>query len=612
MIQKLLTTTFLFAFLYGTAQEAPENDHELKYRRSSLYTVMLETPSLPYADDIKQYFEDSAIPDKFNDHNLGKRVYDVGELPISEGQAYTPSAVQQALLNQIARDMVAKWFERSEKGGFNMNTIGKRGSYDASAMSITTAKSSKRGLDMLADAGEELIGKTFVLVNEFKYVDKAEVAQKAQGWLSVAGMIGDYAGVSNASTITTLAGAGAAVAGKGYVVKTQGHLYQLIWDEPTANAFYEQLWADDQTITPEKKKAFDESTLFQLKYIGTDNSWADVQSSIFTNKSEVELVQRATMKAMDAVIVKLQKAHDQFKTKVPLFTGEPITAKIGLKEDLTSKSTFEILEQRIDENGRTHYATVGSVRVDDRYPIWDNRFGADEENPNLTVDRTYFKKLSGGTFYPGMLMVQKGGKNFNASRKDKNRQSQTLAPTKQAALAEKNRPQEAFSNSDEERVRSWGFKFGINSSNFGEDWAGLDENRAGYFMGISKNIPLGNYVHLQTELIYSEEGSDTAHMDYIALPMLFKFFFTQNQGFNIQAGPILAVNISTKDADIEKVVGGAFDMRLGAGLGYEWDWGYFDLRYNWGLLDINQSYTETQIFDIVSTESISFGFGIKL
>src|SRR5690606_41484135 len=109
----------------------------------------------------------------------------------------------------------------------------------------------------------------------------------------------------------------------------------------TAATFYNEYWADDNTITPEKKQTFDNSTIFKLKYIGSDNSWADVQSSIFTNKTEAQLVERATTKAIDAVIAKLQKNHDEFKTKTPLFTEEPITAKIGLKEGLTEKSTFE-------------------------------------------------------------------------------------------------------------------------------------------------------------------------------------------------------------------------------------------------------------------------------
>src|SRR5690606_36252783 len=185
----------------GTAQETSPD--ELKYRRSSLYTVVIETPNLSYANEIKEYFANSPMTEKFNDHNLGKRVYIDGELPLG-GYA---SGIQQNVLDQIARDMVAKWFNRSEKGGFNMDLVGQRGSYYASAMDITTARASKRGLDMLADAGEELIGKTFVLVNQFKYTDKAEVAQKAKGWLDALGTIGDYAGIPNASTYTTIAGA---------------------------------------------------------------------------------------------------------------------------------------------------------------------------------------------------------------------------------------------------------------------------------------------------------------------------------------------------------------------------------------------------------------------
>jgi len=130
----------------------------------------------------------------------------------------------------------------------------------------------------------------------------------------------------------------------------------------------------------------------------------------FTKKTEEELIEKATIKAIDAVIVKLQKNHDEFKTKTPLYSGEPITAKIGLKEGLTEKSKFDVLEQRQDKNGKTEYVVVGSLKVDDSQPIWDNRYGADEENPNSTTDRTFFKKTSGGTFYSGMLIVQKKGK----------------------------------------------------------------------------------------------------------------------------------------------------------------------------------------------------------
>ena len=401
-MKKILYSILFFNVITISLAQESKNEFEVKYRRSSLYSVMIDQPTLPYAVEIKKNFENSPIPDKFNNHNLSKRIYDLGELPTDGSDS--------PVLSAIARDIVAKWFNRSSKGGFNMNLIKERGFYDASALDVVKAQASKRGLDLLADAGEELIGKTFVLINEFKYTDKAEVAEKTSGWLNAIGTIADYAGASNVSTVTTLTSAGATVAGKGYIVKTNAHLYQLVWDEETAAIFYNDYWADDKTITPAKKKAFDESTIFKLKYIGTDTSWSDIQSTVFTSKSDEQLIERATVKAIDRVIVKLQKNHDQFKTKTPLYTVDPLTAKVGLKEGITKKSTFDVLEQVEDENGKTQYVKVGVVKVDSKYPIWDNTYGAQEENPNSTVDRTYFKKVSGKDFFPGMLLVQKKGK----------------------------------------------------------------------------------------------------------------------------------------------------------------------------------------------------------
>jgi hypothetical protein len=370
----------------------------VKYRRSSLYTLMLDDSSRPYANVIKASFEKGPIPEKFNDHNLGSRT-----LPAANVKDETENITTFLEANNVARDIVAKWFNRSEKGGFNMDLIAKRGSYDAGALDIAKAKATERGLNALADAGEELIKNTFVLVNDYNYVSKEEVAKKVNKWLDV---------VASATGSSELVAAqdGLTFLGKGYVVKTTAFLFRLKWDEETAAIFYNDFWADDKTITPEKKKAFDESKIFKLELIGSDNSWADVQATTLTKKTEEELIEKATIKAVDAVIIKLQKNHDEFKTKTPLYSGEPITAKIGLKEGLSNKSKFEVLEQQQDKNGKTEYVVVGSLKIDDSQPIWDNRYGADEENPANADGKTYFKKTSGKEFYAGMLIVQKKGK----------------------------------------------------------------------------------------------------------------------------------------------------------------------------------------------------------
>jgi hypothetical protein len=406
------TTFFLFIIILTInptifAQTEATNP-TTKYRRSSLYTLMIDDQTRPYANVIKASFEKGPIPEKFNDHNLGTRV-----IPSSGVKDESRNITTYIESNMIARDIVAKWFNRSAKGGFNMDLIKICGSYDAGALDIAKAKASERGLAILADAGEELIKNTFVLVNDYRYISKEEVAKKTNSFLSKLGTVASYAGVPGAdkiNTISTITSLGVGIAGKGYVVKTTAYLYRLVWDEETASIFYNNYWVDDKTVTPEKIKAFNESKAFKLELIGSETSWADVQSSVFTKKTEEELIEKATIKAVDAVIVELQKNHDEFKTKTPLYSGEPISAKIGLKEGLSYKSKFDVLEQRQDKNGKTEYVIVGTLKVDKKYPIWDNRYGANEENTTSTIDKTFFEKSSGKDFYPGMLIVQKKGK----------------------------------------------------------------------------------------------------------------------------------------------------------------------------------------------------------
>ena len=55
-----------------------------------------------------------------------------------------------------------------------------RDRYNASEMDAKVALQTKRGLALLADAGEELIQNTFVLVSDFKYMSHEEMIDKAK------------------------------------------------------------------------------------------------------------------------------------------------------------------------------------------------------------------------------------------------------------------------------------------------------------------------------------------------------------------------------------------------------------------------------------------------
>ena len=99
-----------------------------------------------------------------------------------------------------------------------------------------------------------------------------------------------------------------------------------------------------------------------------------------------------------------EKNFDVFKVKAPLLNISPITSQIGMKEGMTAKSRYEVLEVIEDERGHIEYKRVGVIKpVADK--IWDNRFMAVEEGAeNATLGYTTFEKVSGGDFYSGMLI----------------------------------------------------------------------------------------------------------------------------------------------------------------------------------------------------------------
>ncbi|MGZ3943039.1 MAG: hypothetical protein ACXVNM_07780 [Bacteroidia bacterium] len=450
----------------AVAQNPGEKKPEIKYRRSSLHMIMLDDAGLIKANIIKDAFTKAPIPDKYNDHSLPQKSFvpskyaltaeekaAIGSKSDSKGKAVmkglassatgglvdttntkeTPAMIEKYLKqNGVARDMVAKWFNRDANGAFNMDLIGSRGSYDASALQVNKAKGSARGMASIADAGVELIGNTFVVATRFNYVSKKEIyeaAQRAKQATSgatgaLAGKLKSKAGVpsTNVPSNPALEAAKAEAIKKlteGYIVQCTSYLYQLVWNDSVEAVFYNDLWMDASSIDPKKKEAFDKTDLFTFKLIGDGKATANVPVSLKKKRSDDELVAIATNKATDAVIAKLQRQYEVFKTKVPLYSGDPLTAKIGLKEGLEGGDKFEVLEQTLDEKtGRTKYVRKGKIKVIGDQ-IWDNRYNLGEEDlmepvavdttkgaapPKPPVDKTFFK--GGKKFYAGMLIRQ--------------------------------------------------------------------------------------------------------------------------------------------------------------------------------------------------------------
>jgi len=405
---------------------------DIKYKRSSLHTFMVSNPDQEYSDTIQSIFIDAPVIDKFNNHLVKARlvsktdpnfVYDAPEVEAPKKKGLMSKFSKKsntddtgtdkrnqhlAILNylngnHIAKSLVSKWFNRSENGGFNMDLIAERGFYNASDLDVKIANSTERGTALLADAGEELIKNTFVIVNDFKYTNKEEVAAVAKGILSGVTKVASVLGKSSLATTATLTSKGAEIAGKGYVIKTKAHLYKLVWNDEVANVFYNSFWTDDSELDPLKIKAFNETDVFKLEYIGTETSWADIQSSSYSQKSNVDLISVATVRAIDNVISKLQREFEVFRTKTPLISSDPLAAKIGLKENLEKGDKYEVLEQILTDEGTTEYKRLGVIKVE-KDLIWDNRYNANEEHTSELEYTTFSGPKN--KYYAGMLIRQ--------------------------------------------------------------------------------------------------------------------------------------------------------------------------------------------------------------
>ena len=152
------------------------------YRRSSLYSILVRHPEKYYDREIDTAFASIPIPHKFNDHSLKIKAINCVSNRSDQSDIENVKSTIDAFItkNQLGKRLVAKWFNRKQgrtgDGTFDMNLVIERGLYDADYFDLLIANQSIRGHSVLADAGEDLIGNTFVLFNDIRYLDKEEAA----------------------------------------------------------------------------------------------------------------------------------------------------------------------------------------------------------------------------------------------------------------------------------------------------------------------------------------------------------------------------------------------------------------------------------------------------
>lgn len=380
----LIASTLLLTSSFCHAQ----GEEGIEYERNSMHVMMIKHLNQKFDDIIEDVFLKSPFPERFNNHNLGVKTVAFAEID-GDQSSNIASFIEQVNLGQ---KMVAKWFDRNKQtGSFDMELVKERGFYNATQTQRNIARANIRGYALLQDAGENLIGKTYLLVNDISYRSKG-----SGNWFFKAignAYFGNVEGLSKAMESIG-----------GFRVNIKSYLFRLIWNEETAQTFYSQYYTEDGNKDADKVKGFaSDKQTFRMEYVGKTESTSSETNFKAVKDPKVLLVKVCTQ-TIDKNIAELQHQYADFRIKAPLLSISPLMADVGVKEDITEKSTFEVLQRVLDEEGRVSYEKIGVIRPV-KGKIKDNRYmTTEEESSNASLKATEFEKVSGGDFFPGMLI----------------------------------------------------------------------------------------------------------------------------------------------------------------------------------------------------------------
>ncbi len=432
-----------------------QTNEELTYRRNALAEAMIYHSEDTFGKNIQEAFEAIPISDKYDDHSVGIRIIDNDYIPnvrkkshglvkaqfgksLNKEDVRLNGEMLERILNNAdcAKWMVARWFgwDRAyieslqadtqmpenikdslllDAMTMNMRLIQQRGQYNASDLDVMLAGHTARGIAALSDAGEELIGNTFMLINDITYVTTEERAAVAKLTMNIIGGVLDAFTGGEGGRDLAKTGGQIADSFTGFTVRTHSYLYQLDWNDSIAAIFYDRYY----TAIPNREKAMaflEDSTSFRVKYVAHEYEY-DGKAELKGKYDRRELVKTICARSIDKNIAALQLAYEDFKVKTPVYEivtndkGKVLgySAKIGLKEGITEQSKFQVIERVIDPVTQTstykHIADLKPVKGQ----IWDNRYNAVvEDAKDANLNATLFKKTGGGEILPGMLIIE--------------------------------------------------------------------------------------------------------------------------------------------------------------------------------------------------------------
>ncbi len=361
---------------FSQSDEVVEED----YDRSAVTVKMLDYKHGKYRGKLRSVFVHMPTPDKFDNNNLSDKIV---ETPLREGannQSKVTAIIEQLEKEKAGNEIIAKWFNRQPDGTMNMELIHERGLYNAVDADVKKAKASKRGKAMLMDMGLKLLGKTYIVVI-------------------------DYAKIRNAKELKI-------EDQHGWRTPLNVYLFRVKYNNEVQARLFDEMWVyedDDPSTAKTKKEKFDNFT-FEIEHVMTQSNPVDLSrlqydsdtqiGQFLPQKSDDELFKELVAKGVQRSFFLLEKHHEDFRVKTPLYDKQPLRAKIGKKEGLKVDQRYFVYEYEYNE--KTKESEPNRKGVIRARRVVDNREVSSGETPT-----SKFYQISGGGLEKGMTMQQR-------------------------------------------------------------------------------------------------------------------------------------------------------------------------------------------------------------
>jgi hypothetical protein len=404
----LLFIVFIFFSAKSFSQDVEKKVVETRFIRPSI-TYLFYEPDGSNEKKVLEKLKTLKLDEKFDDHRIEFQDLKQNSLakfpprpnsdaPLNVMKEYNKQVKIVDSLRKVqiknyvessTNPIISKWFNRDVSGYMNIDLLLQRGNFNLTDADVITAKAS--AVNRGSELGEKLISKSYIImwdITGIKTMEQIYDEMDARARKSK-----DFKPVKRED--------------EGYQVSYSVDVYKVDFNDSVTAVFYQDYWVDKNNVDPTKISKW-KTFKTPIKHVRSVSGSAKSTQPKDPNHAKYKYSKKLTMEELllltpysmkSSAFWTLTKKIEDFRVKAPIFTTEPLAAKIGTKEGLYNEQRFFAYEIGLNKKGDQKKIRKGVVRA--------LKIANNDTVSTGNTQPTIFRQQGGRSLYEGMLLESK-------------------------------------------------------------------------------------------------------------------------------------------------------------------------------------------------------------